>query len=173
MKKVVMIEVVIVYLCSLYLRRKKMKFVKTLAVGASLLLATACSTTADHQAEHKASSDQIEELQTKVGDRVFFEFDSSGLTAEAQDTLRKQAAFMGANDELTFIVEGHADERGTREYNLGLGERRANAVKQYLASLGVDTKKLTVVSYGKERPAVLGSNEWAWSQNRRGVTAAQ
>ncbi|MCE2993807.1 MAG: peptidoglycan-associated lipoprotein Pal [Alphaproteobacteria bacterium] len=152
-----------------------MNIFKAAALGASLLLVTACSTMygSDVNSETKASRDQIEELETKVGDRVFFELDSSSLNAEAQETLNKQVAFMGQNKELTFIIEGHCDERGTREYNIALGERRANSVKNYLRSMGVDTKKLTIISYGKEKPAVTGSNEWAWNQNRRAVTVAQ
>ena len=149
-----------------------MNFVKALAIGASLLMLASCSTTADNTdaAGANASRNQIEELENKVGDRVFFELDSIALKPEAQETLRRQAAFMNQNTDLKFMVEGHCDERGTREYNLALGERRANAVKEYLVSLGVDGTRLTTVSFGKERPAVLGSNEWAWSQNRRGVT---
>lgn len=152
-----------------------MSIFKAAALSASLLLVTACSTMSgsDENGETKASRDQIEELETKVGDRVFFDLDSSSLNQAAQETLSKQVAFMGQNDELTFIIEGHCDERGTREYNIALGERRANSVKNYLRSMGVDTKKLTIISYGKERPAVTGSNEWAWSQNRRAVTVAQ
>jgi peptidoglycan-associated lipoprotein len=133
----------------------------------------ACSTTgydADKDASNNASDSQVSELENKVGDRVFFEFDSSAITAEAQETLKKQAKFIAENPDLNFTIEGHCDSRGTRDYNLGLGERRANAVKQFLISLGVEQTKLTTVSYGKERPAVLGNNDWAWSQNRRGVT---
>ncbi len=145
---------------------------KYLVIGLTMALA-ACSTTgynSDEQTSSSATDAQIQELENKVGDRVFFEFDSSTLTSEAQEILRKQAQFMSENPELKFIVEGHCDPRGTREYNLALGERRANAVVQFLQSLGIDTKVLTVVSYGKERPAVEGSTDWAWSQNRRAVT---
>jgi len=106
----------------------------------------------------------------KVADRVFFEFDSSAITPEGQEVLSKQAVFINQNPSLDFIVEGHCDERGTREYNLALAERRANSAKQYLVSLGINPSKLKTVSYGKERPAVSGTGEWAWSQNRRAVT---
>jgi peptidoglycan-associated lipoprotein len=151
-----------------------MNFLKAVAVGVSLLSLAACSSTSNLRDEEcKATAAQIEELETKVGDRVFFAFDSSALSVEAQETLRKQAAFMEQNPELCFTIEGNADERGTREYNLALGERRANVVMQFLIGLGIDSKRLTEVSYGKERPAVLGSNEWAWSQNRRTVTVAR
>lgn len=153
-----------------------MKFLKAIAIGASLLALSACSSMSGNVDDENcvnATAAQIEELETKVGDRVFFAFDSSALSAEAQETLRKQAAFMEQNPALTFTVEGHADERGTREYNMALGERRSNVVSQFLRGLGVSAKRLTEVSYGKERPAVLGANEMAWSQNRRTVTVAR
>lgn len=152
-----------------------MNLLKTAFVAASLFSLAACSTTSGsgENGETKATREQIEELENKVGDRVFFELDRSALTAEAQETLKKQAAFMDQNSELTFKIEGHCDERGTREYNMALGERRAHAAAKYLENLGVKKGRLTSVSYGKERPAVLGSNEWAWQQNRRAVTVAE
>ena len=104
-----------------------------------------------------------------VGDRVLFGYDSSELSSEAKLTLDKQSRFLRVNSDLTFTIEGHCDERGTREYNLALGERRGNAVKEFLASLGVDPGRLTVISYGKERPAAEGSTSEAWSENRRAV----
>tara|TARA_B100000989_G_scaffold234532_1_gene181322 strand:- start:82 stop:579 length:498 start_codon:yes stop_codon:yes gene_type:complete len=107
---------------------------------------------------------------TNVSDRVFFAYDSSTLDSSAQATLRAQADWLNNNPAVDVTLEGHADERGTREYNLALGERRANAAKNYLVSLGVDRGRITVVSYGKERPAVLGHDEAAWAQNRRAVT---
>ena len=103
-------------------------------------------------------------------DRVFFATNESVLTTASRDTLRKQAAWMRKNSELTFVIEGHADERGTREYNLALGERRANAAKDYLMTYGVAGNRLQVISYGKERPVDSGSNPLAWSKNRRSVT---
>ena len=108
-----------------------------------------------------------------VGDRVFFAFDKYNVSPEAKDQLAKWVAFLKKypNDQL--VVEGHADERGTREYNLALGERRANAVKDFLVSQGVQSSRLKTISYGKERPAVLGSNETAWAQNRRAVGVVQ
>ena len=105
-----------------------------------------------------------------VGDRVFFGYDRSDLSADAQSTLSKQAAWLLQFPNVSIQVEGHADERGTREYNLALGERRANSVKEYMISLGVAAGRLSTISYGKERPAVEGSNEESWAQNRRGVT---
>lgn len=104
-----------------------------------------------------------------VGDRVFFAFDKSDLSSEAKAQLNKWVAFLKAYPQDNLTVEGHADERGTREYNLALGERRANAVKDFLVANGLQASRLKVISYGKERPAVIGSNETAWAQNRRGV----
>jgi peptidoglycan-associated lipoprotein len=111
----------------------------------------------------------MQELQ-QVGDRVYFGFDQYDLSAEARETLRRQSEWLGQNGRLTVVVEGHADERGTREYNLALGERRAATVKNYMAALGVDASRVSVISYGEERPAMVGSAEEAWAANRRGVT---
>jgi peptidoglycan-associated lipoprotein len=110
-----------------------------------------------------------EHLVVNVGDRVFFDFDRSDLRPEARATVEALAAWLGSYPAVTLTIEGHCDERGTREYNLALGERRANAVRDYLIALGVDAGRLNTISYGKERPAVLGSNEEAWAQNRRAV----
>ena len=114
--------------------------------------------------------DTVEFLATGVKDRVFFATNKSTLTTASRDTLRKQAAFMRKKKDLKFSIEGHADERGTREYNLALGERRANSVKDYLMTYGISGSRLSVISYGKERPVNSGSNPLAWSQNRRSVT---
>ena len=110
-----------------------------------------------------------EDLVLNVGDRVFFGFDEYSLTAEARATVQRQAEWLKANPSVTASIEGHADERGTREYNLALAERRATAVKNYLVTLGVSSSRVESISYGKERPVALGHNEEAWSQNRRGV----
>jgi peptidoglycan-associated lipoprotein len=110
-----------------------------------------------------------EDLVVNVGDRVFFEFDKSNLTAEAESTVQRLAAWLSQYPSTTLTVEGHADERGTREYNLALGARRANSVKDYLIVLGINPSRIETVSYGEERPAVLGSNKQAWAQNRRAV----
>jgi len=104
-----------------------------------------------------------------VGDRVFFAFDKSDLSSEARQQLTAWVAFLKKYPQDNLTVEGHADERGTREYNIALGEKRANSVKEFLVAQGVQASRLKTVSYGKERPAVLGSNETAWAQNRRGV----
>lgn len=111
-----------------------------------------------------------EDLVVNVGDRVFFAYDSSALTAEGRATLEKQAAWMKKFGGVRVTVEGHCDERGTREYNLALGERRANAAKDYLVALGINPARVKTLSYGKERPAAIGHNDTAWAQNRRSVT---
>jgi peptidoglycan-associated lipoprotein len=110
-----------------------------------------------------------EELTVEVGDRVFFDFDKYDVRADQRGTVEALAAWLDTNPSVTLTIEGHADERGTREYNLALGDRRANAVRDYLVALGTNPARLTTVSYGEERPAVLGSNDSAWAQNRRGV----
>ena len=111
-----------------------------------------------------------QEFQVAVGDRVFFETDSSTLTAQARQTLDRQAQWLAQYSNYTFTVEGHADERGTREYNLALGARRATAVQDYLISRGVPANRMRTVSYGKERPVAVCDNISCWSQNRRAVT---
>ena len=105
-----------------------------------------------------------------VGDRVLFDYDSSELSSEAKLTLDKQSRFLRVNSDLTFTIEGHCDERGTREYNLALGEKRATAVRDYLVIEGISPDRIRVISYGKEKPAVVGSSDMAWSKNRRAVT---
>ena len=117
-----------------------------------------------------AGQETVEYLATGVPDRIFFATNKSVLTTAARDTLRKQAAWMRKNKNVNVTAEGHADERGTREYNLALGERRANAAKDYLLTYGVSGNRITVISYGKERPVNSGSSPLAWSQNRRSVT---
>ncbi len=111
-----------------------------------------------------------EDLVVNVGDRVFFAFDKYSLQSEARSILEKQAVWLKKYPQLSITIEGHADERGTREYNLALGERRANSTKDYLVALGVPASRIRTISYGKERPVALGSNEAAWAQNRRSVT---
>ena len=111
-----------------------------------------------------------EDLIVNVGDRVFFNYDSSELDSDAQELLQDQVAWLKQYSDVSIIVEGHCDERGTREYNLALGEKRAQSVKNYLISLGISSDRVSTISYGKERPAVVGSNDGAWAQNRRSVT---
>ena len=171
-------------------------YVRIFTIFAAVLVLAACSTTdedaagmagADREGISSGPLDEIYQGQAagleqgpapgtqadlvgNVGDRVFFATDSYDLGSEARLTLESQAAWLAQHQSLTITVEGHADERGTREYNLALGERRANAVRNYLTALGVNAGRVNVVSYGKERPAVPGANDTAWSQNRRGVT---
>lgn len=114
-----------------------------------------------------------EDLKVNVGDRVFFGFDRYNLTSEARYTLQQQAAWMTANSGVMISIEGHCDERGTREYNLALGERRASAAADYLMTLGVPSARISTISYGKERPEDAASNETAWAKNRRGVTVVK
>ena len=111
-----------------------------------------------------------QDLVVNVGDRVFFGYDQSDLSTEARGTLDRQIAWLKQYPNVSVTIEGHADERGTREYNLALGERRATSVRSYLMSMGVDASRINTISYGKERPAVPENNAAAWSQNRRGVT---
>ena len=122
------------------------------------------------QADVYIGTDTVGELAKGVPDRVFFATNESLLTTKSRDTLRKQAAWLRKNSDVTIVVEGHADERGTREYNLALGERRANAAKDYLMTYGISSNRISVISYGKERPVDSGSNPLAWSKNRRSVT---
>lgn len=110
------------------------------------------------------------DLVVNVGDRVFYGYDRYDLSDEARATLENQARWLEQYPSLSVTVEGHADERGTREYNLALGDRRANAARNYLIALGIDAARVATISFGKERPAVPGSNDTAWAQNRRGVT---
>ncbi len=119
----------------------------------------------DETAVPRAGTQSTDEW--KVTDRVFFDFDSSELKPEARTAIEVLAVSLHQNRDLALLIEGHGDERGTREYNLALGERRAHAVRDYLVSLGIDPGRLSTVSYGEERPVVLGSSELAWAQNRR------
>ena len=122
------------------------------------------------QGDVYTGTDSVEYLADGVPDRVFFATNESILTTRARDTLRKQAGWLRENSDVTVVLEGHADERGTREYNLALGERRANAAKDYLMTYGISSNRISVISYGKERPVDSGSNPLAWSKNRRSVT---
>ena len=143
-----------------------------LVVFATLLL-SACSTgkkSGSLDGDVYTGKDTIKYLASGVPDRVFFATNKSSLTTAARATLRKQAKFLRKNQKLNVTIEGHADERGTREYNLALGERRASSVKDYLVARGIDGGRINTISYGKERPTALGNNKGAWMQNRRGVT---
>ena len=122
------------------------------------------------QGDVYTGTDTIEYLAKGVPDRVFFATNESILTTRSRDTLRKQAAWLRKNPSINVVLEGHADERGTREYNLALGERRANSAKDYLMTYGISSDRISVISYGKERPVDSGSNPLSWSKNRRAVT---
>ena len=139
-----------------------------------ILLATAVLTTLSgcgHKQKHYVADMQhMSDFQKMIGDRVMFELNSSALDAEATKTLKQQACFLKDHDMYMITVEGHCDERGTRDYNLALGKKRAEAVKSFLVAQGVDAGRIKTISYGKERPAVLGHNEEAWAKNRRAVS---
>tara|TARA_Y100000992_G_C21254543_1_gene487801 strand:- start:197 stop:706 length:510 start_codon:yes stop_codon:yes gene_type:complete len=135
---------------------------------------SAGGTVADSYASPESSTVSTTELQeylqSDIGDRVYFETDKHNVNASSAYALESQANWLKSTPGFTIILEGHCDERGTREYNLALGERRANAVKEFLVSLGVDASRLEAISYGKERPAAEGSSTEAWAENRRVVT---
>ena len=134
---------------------------------------TASSSSSAASAASNADNSALEAARAEmmsIGDTVLFGYDSSQLSADAMATLDAQAALLNAKPSFRVKIEGHADERGTREYNLALGERRASATRDYLVAKGVDGSRIRIVSYGKERPAVVGSNEDAWAKNRRSVT---
>lgn len=119
--------------------------------------------------DHGSMAGSQEHLNAIAGDRVHFAYDSSELSMSARSILQAQANWLRSNSGARVILQGHADERGTREYNLALGERRAAAAKNYLVALGVSPSRISIISYGKERPVALGSNESAWAKNRRAV----
>jgi peptidoglycan-associated lipoprotein len=143
-----------------------------LVIFATLIL-SACSTakkSGNVDGDVYTGKETVEYLASGVPDRVFFATNKSSLTTAARETLRKQATYLRKNKNLNITVEGHADERGTREYNLALGERRANAARDYLMTYGISGKRISVISYGKEKPVNPASTPLAWSQNRRSVT---
>ena len=145
----------------------------TFLVVIACLALTACATkkvSTQLQGDVYTGTDTVEYLASGVPDRVYFATNESVLTTASRETLRKQAAWLRKNSKVTIVLEGHADERGTREYNLALGERRANAAKDYLMTYGISSDRISVLSYGKERPVDSGSNPLAWSKNRRSVT---
>ncbi len=148
----------------------------TTAETSSTASSSASSTTSSSSTASAASNADNSALEAaraemmSIGDTVLFGYDSSQLSADAMATLDAQAALLNAKPSFRVKIEGHADERGTREYNLALGERRASATRDYLVAKGVDGSRIRIVSYGKERPAVVGSNEDAWAKNRRSVT---
>jgi peptidoglycan-associated lipoprotein len=138
------------------------------------LILNACSTAkksgAGVDGDVYTGNKTVEYLASGVPDRVFFATNKSSLTTKSRETLRKQSTYLRKNKKLNVTIEGHADERGTREYNLALGERRANAAKDYLMTYGISGKRISIISYGKEKPVNPGSDSLSWSQNRRSVT---
>ena len=144
-----------------------------LAVLCSLVFVVACADRSGSDLSSELANitpgSQMD-LEVNVGDRVFFDFDSATLSADAQATLDRQATWLKNYDSVSVMVEGHCDPRGTREYNLGLGERRAHALRTYLVNAGIDASRVKTISFGKERLAVEGSTEEAYRQDRRGVT---
>src|SRR6267154_1543427 len=163
--------------------REKNMNVRSLTLLAAVLLVAACSedqtnkgsaagtgSGAGGQTMGTAQPGTEQDLVQNVGDRVFFDYDKSDIKPEGRQVLQRQADWLKKYSNVTATVEGHCDERGTREYNLALGERRATAVKKMLVALGIPANRVSTISYGKERPAVVGSTEAAWAQNRRGVT---
>ena len=144
-----------------------------LVILASLVLSACASNksgTGQMQGDVYTGKDTVEYLASGVPDRVFFAFNETVLTTAARETLCKQASYLRKNSSMNIVLEGHADERGTREYNLALGERRANSAKDYLMTYGISANRISVISYGKERPVDSGSNPLSWSKNRRSVT---
>jgi peptidoglycan-associated lipoprotein len=142
-------------------------------IGAAIALAACASNPTDQAgagAGGMATPGSAQDFVVNVGDRVFFETDSTELTPQARDTLEKQAQWLQRYNRYAFTVEGHADERGTREYNIALGARRAQTVRDYLASRGIDASRMRTISYGKERPVAVCNDISCWSQNRRAVT---
>ena len=154
-------------------------FKNTLVVIVACLVLSACATKKEAmidsiggqiQGDVYTGTEGIEYLADGVPDRVFFATNESILTTASRETLRAQAAWLRKNSDINVVLEGHADERGTREYNLALGERRANSAKDYLMTYGISSDRISVLSYGKERPIDSGSTPLAWSKNRRSVT---
>ncbi|MBE6444746.1 MAG: peptidoglycan-associated lipoprotein Pal [Alphaproteobacteria bacterium] len=145
---------------------------KLLSLFCAVIALSGCSALSESslfggsECESKMARDFMEHAE----DRVFFAFDSSAISADSAEILNTQVKWLKKHHNVNVVVQGYCDERGTREYNLALGERRANAVKQFLVSHGVAADRISTISYGKERPAVLGNNEAAWAQNRRAVT---
>jgi peptidoglycan-associated lipoprotein len=151
-----------------------MRTIKAIAAIAALMFMAACS---NEQAAAPSSTNvtpgSVADFRQNVGDRVYFDFDQSTVREDGRQTLNKQAEWLKKYTNYAITIEGKCDERGTREYNLALGERRANAVKQYLVAQGLPAQRINTISYGKERPEVVGSDEGAWARNRVAITSLQ
>src|ERR1700748_1178419 len=152
-----------------------MRTLKAIAAIAALTFMAACSNNeqATAPAGTAVTPGSIADFKQNVGDRVYFDTDMSAVREDGRQTLSKQAEWLKKYTNYPITIEGKCDERGTREYNLALGERRANAVKQYLVAPGVPAQRINTISYGKERPEVVGSDEGAWARNRVAITALQ
>ena len=153
-----------------------MRMIKALAAVAAMIFVVACSSNDQQQAASASTTvtpGSVADFRQNVGDRVFFATDMSTINDEGRQTLNRQAEWLKKYTNYQVTVEGHCDERGTREYNLALGERRANSARQYLIAQGVPAARVKTISYGKERPDPVGSDEAAWQLNRRAVTALQ
>lgn len=153
-----------------------MRIIKALAAIATILVMAACSNEQQQSAAAATTSvtpGSVADFRQNVGDRVFFDTDMSNIREDGRQTLNRQAEWLKKYTQYQITVAGHCDERGTREYNLALGERRANAARQYLIAQGIPAARITTISYGKERPDPVGSDEAAWARNRRAVTELQ
>ena len=152
-----------------------MRTIKAIAALAALMFIAACSSSTQEPpaAGTTVTPGSIADFRQNVGDRVYFDTDMSNIREDGRATLSKQAEWLKKYTNYPITIEGKCDERGTREYNLALGERRANAVRQYLVAQGVPADRVKTISYGKERPEVVGSDEGAWARNRVGITALQ
>jgi peptidoglycan-associated lipoprotein len=149
--------------------------IKAIAAFAALAIVAACSSSeqAPPPAGTAVTPGSIADFRQNVGDRVYFDTDMSSIREDGRATLAKQAEWLKKYTNYPILIEGKCDERGTREYNLALGERRANAVRQYLVAQGIPADRVKTISYGKERPEVVGSDEGSWARNRVGITALQ
>src|SRR5437667_8070832 len=152
-----------------------MRTIKAIAALAALMFTAACSNTEQATAPSTATvtPGSVADFKQNVGDRVYFDTDQSVVREDGRQTLSKQAEWLKKYGNYAITIEGKCDERGTREYNLALGERRANAAKQYLVAQGLPAQRINTISYGKERPEVVGSDEGAWARNRVAITALQ
>lgn len=154
-----------------------MSMIKAFAAIAAMIVMAACSSNTEQQAAAPATTTvtpgSVADFRQNVGDRVFFDTDMSNLREDGRQTLNRQAEWLKKYTNYPITIEGHCDERGTREYNLALGERRANAARQYLIAQGIPAPRVKTISYGKERPDPVGSDEAAWARNRRAVTTLE
>ena len=156
-----------------------MQTIKAIAAIAALTFVSACSSNTNTSMQEPPSAStsvspgSVADFRQNVGDRVYFDTDMSSIREDGRNTLAKQAEWLKKYTNYPILIEGKCDERGTREYNLALGERRANAARQYLVAQGVPAQRIKTISYGKERPEVVGSDEGSWARNRVAITALE